>query len=262
MTKPSTPTGRSVRSHSPSARRSSRLARTSMRRVRTGGILGGSGCLSSCSTAAFQPAPSGNWVNPNAAEQQSSRTPGQTSARQPSPSADPRNLIGAGRSRDSLLWPLAAPRELLATALMVGLVDSRPPSEDGRHPRSPVSRYASAAAEPRGDVVQRRDEADLLLAGERGGRRVGGARPLPLDHSGRGVGGELVPGCAEHLQCLLQTGEGLGRRRIAASLFSGRMEGPRCLDQLRRAVVEMICCVHARDRGHPVRSRPWGSMPK
>jgi hypothetical protein len=59
MTKPSTPTGWSVRRHSPSSRRSSRLARTSMRRISTGGILVGSGCLSTFSTAASSQASPG-----------------------------------------------------------------------------------------------------------------------------------------------------------------------------------------------------------
>ena len=168
-------------------------------------------------------------------------------------------------SRDALsrsFMPLEA-RELTA---MAPTVTGRAPGDDGRYRRSPISTRASTAGERRRDVVQRPHEANLMLAGDSvHPRPCTGSRAAstsPRDDPGRGVGSQLIPGCAEHLKRFLQRSEGVGRGRMASRLFSGRMEGPRGLDQLRRAVVERICRVHADHRRRGVRSRPWGSMPK
>jgi hypothetical protein len=61
---------------------------------------------------------------------------------------------------------------------------------------------------------------------------------------GRGVGRELVPRGAEHLQRLLQCCERVGRDRVACWRFSCRPEGSRSCDEVGGAGVKSICRVH------------------
>jgi hypothetical protein len=158
------------------------------------------------------------------------------------------------------------PLEVRKPIAVAPIVMGSAPCDDGRRRRSPVPARASAAGERRSDVVQRSHEADLLLAGEsvdpRPGRGLRAPSTSALDDPRRGVGSQLIPGRAEHLKCLLKGFEYVGRSHVTARPFSGRMEGPRGVDQLGCAVLRRICCVHAGHRARRGRSRPWGSMPK
>ncbi len=149
------------------------------------------------------------------------------------------------RSCDALdrLFPALEPRALVAAGLIVNS-SADAPGDHGRNRGSPLATGASTAGERRSDIVKCSHEANLLLARESFHRRPCArfreASTAPFDDPRRGVGSQLIAGCAEHLQCLLQGGEGVGRCGVASRPSSGRVEAPRRLDQLRRAVGQKI----------------------